>query len=144
MATSRGPRLTSATKSATAVTRATCWKVTPPCPVSPLQREPPPGISLFPTAEVRRDWSDISIKVPVALKCKKHLKHWFNADLVSIRELEHFSKWGAKTRISGKIPLCDVIKGIDTSLIHLLAWVHIVFVLFQTCSGYNKASFFFS
>lgn len=50
--TSRGPRSTLATRSATAVMRATCWKVTRPCRAWPRQREPLPGTFLCPTAEV--------------------------------------------------------------------------------------------
>ncbi|TDH04329.1 hypothetical protein EPR50_G00150900 [Perca flavescens] len=52
MATSRGPRSTLGTKSATAAARAMCWRVTPPCPALPLQRVLLPGISPFPTAEL--------------------------------------------------------------------------------------------
>lgn len=57
-ASSRGPRLTSGTKSATAVIRATCWKVTRPSLVSLLQLVPLRGTSPFHTAEVnkRRTW----------------------------------------------------------------------------------------
>lgn len=53
-ATNRGPRLTSGTKSATAVTRATCWKVIQPSPVLPHQRVRLHGTSPFRTAEVCR------------------------------------------------------------------------------------------
>lgn len=52
MATSRDPRLTSGTKSATAVTRATCWKVTRPSLVSRLLLVPLRGTSPFHTVEV--------------------------------------------------------------------------------------------
>lgn len=58
MATSRGPHLTSGTKSATAVAQAMYWKVTQPYPVLPLQQVLLPGIFPFPTAEVsrRQNW----------------------------------------------------------------------------------------
>lgn len=51
-ATSRGPRLTSGTKSATAVTRATCWKVTRPSLVSQLLLVLLRGTSPFHIVEV--------------------------------------------------------------------------------------------
>lgn len=84
-ASSRGPRLTSGTKSATAVIRATCWKVTRPCLVSLLQLVLLRGTSLFHTAEVikRRTWGchvvDDNLQWP-HFRLVSHFPNFVNAD----------------------------------------------------------------
>lgn len=96
-ATSRGPRSILATRSATAVTQATCWKVTRPSPVWPPQREPLPGTSLCPTAEVSSwtTWLHVSQLLWNFETPQKYIRlgHCFSvATLVFIEAIKNWSK----------------------------------------------------